>query len=118
VVNQGGLRFIEGLPAASVELQAQIDIVERDREPGLIKSTNRYEFFARYDQTCGSDCAHSLREACSAEITRFIDFLKTVRVTRTATDPCKDSCMLNGTIRIQESRAHCPDVAAHRVHDH
>ena len=61
-MDQGCTGLVKGLPAAGIQLQTQVDIVECDRELRFVKSLDRKEFIAGDYEASGGDRAHALRE--------------------------------------------------------
>ena len=117
-MDEGRARLIEGLPAARIELEAQVDVVERDRKVVLVEAADREELVARHDQAGRSHRADLLRQPGALEIAGIVGALEAVAVARPAADPGEHAGMLDRAVGIEQSRADRADLGPQRLAHH
>src|SRR6185437_16867747 len=98
--------LVKALPSALVELQAEIDVVECHTEIRFVEAAYGVELRARDDKAGRRYGAHLLRQSRPLEIAAFAFLEVTVRMPGAPANADEDTCVLHGSIRVQQPGSH------------
>src|SRR5205085_10830220 len=107
-----GIRRPEDAIAARTHAQAEIHIVEGNRQIGLIETTDLSVHLAARDETCAGHGREILQQLRAPHVAPIPARLILVRVAGNAADAEHDAGMLDQTIRVVELRADRADLRA------
>src|SRR5205085_9073620 len=99
VVDQFSVGGIDDAPAHLARPQTEIDVIECDRQPGFIKASEFFKYFAPHHQAGGGNGAKILRQMLAGEVTRFMAS-NAINVTGNTANSENDTAMLKSPVGI------------------
>ena len=100
MMNQRGARLVEGLPAAGIELQTEVDVVESNGKVDLVKSADLTKLLVSDHKACASDRTDALRQSRSFEISWIVSPLKAMGMSIAPSNACEHTGMLMSTVGV------------------
>ncbi len=117
-MGQDGLGRPHRLPAGSPEAQAEIDVVEIDREGHGIETAHRPVLVAGDREAGGGDRGNLVGDPHPAEMARRFGRAAAQDMTRLAAEADDDAGMLEAPVLVEELGTDRADLRPHGLGDH